>query len=194
MNTQNKNYFDIKRDNELIAAGTHFWCEGCLMARPLDEQSSDPRYCRGCCDFLIQEANLTSSRADWVPKVKRERGSKKSTIGKVQDAPQVDRTPPVKGDIIPNHTSTPPAKRQRIMSTLETPKGEVDVIAPRGRALKKRGPKHKVLPVRVIMRWAEKEEMGSKAIATRLGKERGIKVSYKTVQRILLGQRPLGIQ
>lgn len=177
--------FDTARDAALIKAGTHFYCQSHLTARPVEEQSEDPRYCRGCCEFLRQEAEFQHSGAEWAPKMAREQGSKKVAIGKVQDAPQIDRTPPVKGDIIPDYTSTPLAKRRRIMSTSQT--SEPVTVK------KRRGPKPKILPVKMIKRWAEKEEMGSKAIATRLGKERGIKVSYKTVQRILADQRQLGL-
>ena len=165
----NQSPFDTTRDAVLIKAGSHFYCLGHLSARPIEEQSPDPRYCRSCRDFLLQEAELMgghSRKASWIPRIDGAGGKALSPI---------------------------PLDGGRNMSTLKTPKNEVDIIAPRGKKPKKRGPKPKVLPVRVIMRWAEKEEMGSKAIATRLGKERGIKVSYKTVQRILAGQRQLGL-
>lgn len=161
--------FDCARDTALIKAGTHFYCHGHLGARPLEERSRDSRYCQGCCDFLLQEAEMAGGhyrKASWIPRVS----------GTVVKSP---------APILPDGGG--------VMSTLTTPKSEVDIIAPRERVLKKRGPKYKVLPVKVIMRWAEQDGLRSKAIATRLGKERGIKVSYKTVQRILLGQRPLGL-
>ena len=62
--------FDIKRDKELIAAGTHFWCEACLMAKPVDEKSADLRYCRGCYDFLTGEASTLAitRKPGWVPR------------------------------------------------------------------------------------------------------------------------------
>ena len=60
--------FDSKRDKELFAAGTHFWCEGCLIARPLDARSPDPRYCQGCHDFLSEEASHLSRKPSWTPK------------------------------------------------------------------------------------------------------------------------------
>jgi hypothetical protein len=82
------------------------------------------------------------------------------------------------------------------MSTLESKKSEVDIITPSvsTRPIVKRirrGPKHRTdLPVEVIMQWAG-EGMGSKVIAARLKAEHGIIVSYKTIQRILAGQRVL---
>lgn len=55
---------------------------------------------------------------------------------------------------------------------------------------KKRGPKHKALPVELIVHWVG-EGMGSKVIASKLNSELGIKVSYKTIQRSLSGERNL---
>ncbi len=44
--------FDIHHDNELIEADTHFWCEGCMIAKPLDDKSPDNRHCQGCHGVL----------------------------------------------------------------------------------------------------------------------------------------------
>ena len=80
------------------------------------------------------------------------------------------------------------------MSTLDSEKSEVDIIQPPTpsrtimRTDSKRGPKHKPLPQEMIIEWAS-EDMGSKAIATRLREEQGITVSYKTIQRVLARQR-----
>ena len=76
------------------------------------------------------------------------------------------------------------------MSTSDDKKTTVDIIKPsvakvtRG----KRGPKHRDLPGDLIKQLAG-EGMGSKAIATQLKKEQGINVSYKTIQRVLSGER-----
>ena len=59
-----------------------------------------------------------------------------------------------------------------------------DAIRTRG----KRGPKHRRLPADLIRQLAA-EGMGSKAIAARLKAEPGVKVSYKTIQRIISGER-----
>jgi hypothetical protein len=77
-----------------------------------------------------------------------------------------------------------------IMSTLESKKSEVDIIQPSVaiRAVVKRGPKHRQLPEDLIRQLAS-EGMGSKVIAARLKAEHGIIVSYKTIQRILSGER-----
>ena len=76
------------------------------------------------------------------------------------------------------------------MSTLNDKNSKVDIIEPsvakvtRG----KRGPKQKPLPQELIEQWAS-EGMGSKAIASQLKRGQGIDVSYKTIQRVLSGQR-----
>ena len=52
---------------ELKRAGTHFFCQGCLVHRPLDDRSPDERYCQQCCDFLLQEAATQPTRkAAWM--------------------------------------------------------------------------------------------------------------------------------
>lgn len=158
--------FDIKRDNELIAVGSHFWCQGCLVARPLDDHSPDPRYCLMCYEFLSKEAAMLNKwkLPDWVPKPQR---GEETT-----------------GDI-PQHSP-------RIMSTVADRKSRVDIIRPSvgGITRKKRGPKHRELPEEVIKELSE-QGLGSKAISTRLRETQGIEVSYKTIQRILSGQRVL---
>jgi len=62
--------FDNARDKKLIAEGTHFYCLGCLVARPVAAKSYDPRYCKNCCDFLEAEAALlpSSQRPQWRPR------------------------------------------------------------------------------------------------------------------------------
>jgi len=63
--------FDSSRDKKLIAAGTHFWCEAwCLVARPINDQSRDPRYCQSCYDFLRKETEVLhpSRKPSWVPR------------------------------------------------------------------------------------------------------------------------------
>ena len=76
------------------------------------------------------------------------------------------------------------------MSTLNDKKSEVDIIQPSVAKVtrEKRGPKQKALPQELIRQLAGKN-MGSKAIATHLRREMGIHVSYKTIQRVLSGER-----
>ena len=71
------------------------------------------------------------------------------------------------------------------MSISNEPSVTMDIFRPRGR------PKHyekRELPEELI-RQLSSEGMGSRAIASRLRAERGIKVSYKTIQRVLSGER-----
>lgn len=77
-----------------------------------------------------------------------------------------------------------------IMSTLGSKKFKEDIINPpaMSRARGKRGPKHRRLPEDLIRQLAD-QGMGSKAIAGWLKAERGVTVSYKTIQRILSGER-----
>lgn len=62
--------FDIKKDNVLIAAGTHFWCSACLTARPVDDMSENSRYCLNCYDVIQSDkkeaADMKENRDSWV--------------------------------------------------------------------------------------------------------------------------------
>jgi hypothetical protein len=160
--------FSIKRDNELISAGTHFWCEACLIARPIDDQSPDTRYCQGCYDFLLKEAEMLRETGSW---------RRPAWIPKPQTSPR--------------KAGGAPAPIPRIMSTVAGKKFEVDKIqpsvaieTPTKRLSNKRGRKPKELPKDLIMKLASKG-VGSKAIASKLRTDHDITVSYKTIQRIL---------
>jgi len=179
--------FDAKRDAELVVAGTHFWCQGCFLAKPLSEHSPDPRYCRGCHDFLLEEAELQNTRKSWMPKpAKKAKSAPRTETG---TPPRQPLSPEVRGTQF-RTTPTPP---RPIMSTSTSPKRGVDIITSSADKITgaKRGPKHKALPEDLITRWAQEESMGSKAIAARLKTELGITISYKTIQRLLSGERQL---
>ncbi len=78
-----------------------------------------------------------------------------------------------------------PEKQKTKMSTLNSPSLTVDNFRPRGRPKTYKKfplPDHKIKQL-------HKEGMGAKAIATQLKREQGIDVSYKTIQRVLSGQR-----
>ena len=142
-----------------------FFCYTCLEDKDRKELSPDPRYCQGCYDFLLKEAEMLpgGKRPAWIPKE-----------GKIGHQKSIQ----VSGDVVLN------------MSTLNDKKSEVDIIQPSvGKVTRvKRGPKQKPLPQELIEQWAG-EDMGSKAIASKLNNELGIKVSYKTIQRLLSGER-----
>ena len=147
-----------------------FFCHACLEDKNEQELSPDSRYCQWCYDFLLKEAEILPSNKcpAWIPKPQR---SPVEAKNKPRSQYQVSRV------------------GYGIMSPLEHQKSVVDIIRPAvtSRASGKRGPKHRQLPEDLIWRLAG-EGYGSKAIATRL-KEQGIKVSYKTIQRVLSGER-----
>jgi len=159
----NKGYFSTERDREIEKAGG-FWCHACLVSHSATEQSPDPRYCQSCYDFLLKEAELLAGtkRPKWIPKPQKA-GGKQYPVPGVGDG---------------------------IMSTVERGKIQVDMIHPPDttRTPPKRGPKFRDLPEDLIRELASQDQ-GSKAIATRLNVEHGIKVSYKTIQRVLSGER-----
>jgi len=142
-----------------------FFCFTCLEDKDRKELSPDPRYCQGCYDFLLKEAEILpgGKRPAWIPKE-----------GKIGHQKSIQ----VSQDVV------------LIMSTLNDKRIEVDIIQPSVAKVTrvKRGPKQKPLPQELIEQWAG-EELGSKAIASKLNNELGIKVSYKTIQRLLSGER-----
>ena len=72
--------FDTTRDNKLIAQGSHFFCNGCLVARPVESRSYDPRYCQRCCDFLEAEAiTQPSSKSPQCQPQRPDRGGQNHT-------------------------------------------------------------------------------------------------------------------
>ena len=74
MMSSNYEYFEKAYRSELAQAGTHFFCEACLIHKPKDDRSADSRYCQGCFDFLTEEAGILDGRGDnrrrsgWIPK------------------------------------------------------------------------------------------------------------------------------
>ena len=155
-------YFDIKGDIVIEKAGG-FFCEACLVAKPPTEDvSPDPRYCPSCYEFLLIEASILPQSQR--PKWIPRMSPRTLPEGLVKgDKKEKSRYP------IPNH----------VVLIMSTPGSQ-----------ETRGRKHRALPMELITRWAG-EGMGGKAIAARLKGEHGIKVSYKTIQRLLTGQRVL---
>ena len=47
-----------------------FYCKACLMDKTEAEMSPDDRYCQGCYEFLLKEAEILSQgkRTAWIPK------------------------------------------------------------------------------------------------------------------------------
>ena len=58
--------------HKVIEVGT-FFCKACLIDKPLDDQSTDPRYCQFCFEFLLEEVEFTpmKGKRTWQPVGKR---------------------------------------------------------------------------------------------------------------------------
>ena len=156
-------YFDIKRD-----MGFPYFCEGCLIGKTEEEMSKrDIRYCVECQPFIEAEYKI--------------RGEKHGRYIPIPaEMPQDISTP--QNDAPMRKVAE---KEKEKMSTLNPPSLTVDKFRPRGRpkAYNKR-----LLPDEKIKQ-LHKGGMGPKAIATLLKREQGIDVSYKTIQRVLSGER-----
>jgi len=115
----NDRYYGAKRDSEIINA-SGFFCRACLVDKPADKASSDPRYCQGCYEFLVTEAEMlpATKRPKWIPK-------------------------PIRGEKTDRRQYQISSVGDRIMSTLDGKKFEVDIINPPNaiRTSAKRGPK-----------------------------------------------------
>ena len=174
-----ENYFDIKRDIEIERKGG-FFCQACIVGKPAKEISPDPRYCLGCYELLVKEAEKDTSRrvAEWKPIYSTPKPQLKENLPQAEGIKATKKVAQGLGDMRTN------------MSTLKHQKAKVDIIdpSPTVRPVIKRGAKAKVLPIELIAQWAS-ENMGAKAIATKLKREQGIVVSYKTIQRVLSGER-----
>ena len=174
-------YFSIERDNE-IANNGGFFCQACLVGKPLDDISPDPRYCLGCYEVLSAEAEMLSGiKRKWVPQAPRAKTGRKKEV-KVEKGV---------GTVLPIMSTI---KHKEKKHPKPEPKQKVDIIPPQVQPASKvthgkRGPKHKALPEDLITRWAS-EGMRNKAIVAELRK-RDIIISPKTIQRILKGQRVL---
>jgi len=152
--------FDIKRDNQFAC-----FCQACLVGKTEQEISRrDTRYCLTCQPFLETEYGQNRQRYTPIPCNR-------------QNPPE---DTPHSADI-----QVPTGEQETKMSTLNSPSPKVDIFRPRGRP---KTYKKCVLPDDKIKQLHE-DGMGAKAIATRLKTEEGIDVSYKTIQRVLSGER-----
>jgi len=157
--TEQNRLFDSKRDRELIAAGGFFWCEACLVARPVSEQSLDPRYCQGCWEFLEEEKRIRGFLRE------RDHGL---TLEPLPDASATR-------DII---EEKPVEVSLGVSVIMSTQKSEI--------VKGKRGPKFTELPDDLIRELAG-QGISAKVIADKLAEEYQIFISYKTVRRRLQG-------
>lgn len=63
--------FNITEEKAQLEAGTHFWCKACIAARPVEELSTDPRYCKSCFEVIQAEKNIDieqkQNKDKWAP-------------------------------------------------------------------------------------------------------------------------------
>lgn len=176
-----RTYFDSRRDAEVITAGG-FFCQACLVGKPAEERSVDSRYCQGCHEFLKEETEKVVPRTNCLEIV-----GGKDIIQKSLEKAQGGT---FKGDIINKRGVVGVKVGSGIMSTVERVKTETDAISSSPPSVEgvKRGPKQRRLPEGLIKQLARRD-MGSKSIAAKLKRDKGITVSYKTIQRVLSGER-----
>jgi len=155
----NDGYFDTRRDKTFPC-----FCQACLVGK-LESQMSqrDSRYCVDC-QPIVEEGYIQLRQH-------------KRYLQQLHN-PKIEA---LKGEGRENYTN----KEKTKMSTLNSPTPTVDIFRPQGRLTTY---KKKELP-ELQIKQLHNEGMGSKAIASKLKAEQGIDVSYKTIQRVLSGQR-----
>ena len=153
--------FNIKKDKQYPE-----FCQACLIGKAEAEMNKrDTRYCLECQPVIEYEYSLLADKSH----SKRYEPVKPEANFKAIESPSVEK-------------GTGEGKTK--MSTSNENNATVDNFRPTGRL---KTYKKRELPEELIMQ-LHSDGMGSKAIATRL-KDRGIDVSYKTIQRVLAGQR-----
>ena len=127
-----------------------FFCAACLVDKPLSEQSSDPRYCLGCHEYMKKElANLQNSTDSLLNE-----------------------------DITLRKAGTKMKMGKDAQGILSQPRNAVQGFS------KRKGRRSKLLPMELIKQLTI-EGSSSRDIVKRL-KERGIEISYRTVQRCFM--------
>lgn len=162
-----------------IERASDFFCQGCLEDKPLEDISPDPRYCFGCHEVLSAEAKmLPGIKRKWVPKAPR------AKTGRKKEAPVAKGV-----SVIMSQPKNEMSKEIKVKKAKKVKVGHNSPATSKA-APKKRGPKCKSFPEGLIIGWAS-EGLSNRAIATILKVEYDIVISYKTIQRILKGQRVL---
>lgn len=160
-------YFDIERDEQFLC-----FCQACLTGKPESERSSkDARYCLECQPLIEGEYKIRGEK--YIP-VPLDINIQTEDTSQAKSSPS--KTQPIETSI---------EKEKKKMSTLNSPSLKVDNFRPGGRPKiyrKLQLPDDKIKQL-------HQEGLGAKAIASQLERERGIDVSYKTIQRVLSGER-----
>jgi len=155
-------------DGTLMRNDGKFRCQACLDCKPLSELSpKDARYCTFCQPIIEYEYSLLIT------------GSHSKRYNPV---PPGANSTPIEAPLVYQPTGEEKTK----MSTLNEKPVTVDNFRARGRPTTY---KKRQLPEQLIKQLHSKDGMGSKAISTHLKTRKGIIVSYKTIQRILSGER-----
>jgi len=151
-----------------------FFCHACLEDKSAAEQSPDLRYCQGCYELLLKEAELDTFRrgGDWRPV-------------KPALSPDVEVQQGGEGVAQVNEYV------RSILSTVEGKISKVDnnkVWATQVTKAETRGRKQVELPLGYIA-WLAEGGMGYKKIAANVNVECGLNCSYRTIARVIRGER-----
>ena len=125
-------YFDSDRDRQIIDAGG-FFCEACLISKPIDDMSYDPRYCLGCYEFLLKEAKLLrpGKKPSWVPVVDRTRRPvalpvKREVVTKIVDKGKLPLQTLQLGVMLQKHAGGRPKKEGEVTRMTEWRRQKAD--------------------------------------------------------------------
>ena len=154
------------------------FCNGCLVKKQPEEMScEDPRFCKPCHDLLLAEYQALEGRQKYKPPPLFEKAYPGTPLECHSDALATRGHNSEKVKPIPSYGL---GKKQIIMSHFAEAK-----------ILKKRGPKHRDVPEHLIKQLAANQILKPRGIARVMLSEHQTKISYKTVERILKGQRVL---
>lgn len=139
------------------------FCEACLAGKAKSDMSEkDIRYCVGCQQSIELGYELEAEKSKHTKRYK-------------PNIP-IEKVAPVE---------LPIGEEKTKMSTVNSDNARVDNFRARGRSTSY---KKRPLPDDEIKQ-LNQQGMGAKAITGKLKREKGIIVSYKTIQRILSGER-----
>ena len=140
-----------------------FYCHACLEDKPANEQSLDPRYCHGCCEFLLNEAKILprGKRPSWIPTINREASP-----------------------------SEPEPLSLRAKQGVEQARGCNKIsIGVLDRVGSKRGRRRISIPMELIAQITKEGITSCRGISQRLKSEYDIGCSFMTVARVIKGNR-----
>ncbi|MFC2063194.1 hypothetical protein ACFLS8_04560 [Chloroflexota bacterium] len=168
-------YFSARRDSELLATGNFIWCLACLVAKPNSEKSPDLRYCQGCYESLLKEADLLgTSRPTWIPR---------PVLSSKPTAPQPN--PDIKNA---GTTCSTSIKQSGVLVASNTENTQLYQNLPQDRSKPNVGGRPKKdIPVELIRKLAGKGKSIGAIVKTL--KSRGAPVSAMSVSRVLSGAR-----